>query len=54
MKSHVKAIFRKLGARDRAHAVALALGTAALPGQPRPVPQVPAPRVPAPRRAAGR
>jgi hypothetical protein len=29
----VKAIFRKLGARDRAHAVALALGTAAMPGR---------------------
>jgi DNA-binding NarL/FixJ family response regulator len=28
VKSHVKAIFRKLGARDRAHAMALALGTA--------------------------
>ncbi len=28
VKSHVKAIFRKLGARDRAHAVALILGTA--------------------------
>jgi DNA-binding NarL/FixJ family response regulator len=28
VKSHVKAIFRKLGARDRAHAIALALGTA--------------------------
>ncbi len=29
VKSHVKAVFRKLGARDRAHALALALGTAA-------------------------
>jgi DNA-binding NarL/FixJ family response regulator len=29
VKSHVKAIFRKLGARDRAHAMALAFGTAA-------------------------
>lgn len=29
VKSHVKAIFRKLGARDRAHAVAIALGAAA-------------------------
>jgi DNA-binding NarL/FixJ family response regulator len=28
VKSHVKAIFRKLGARDRGHAIALALGTA--------------------------
>jgi DNA-binding NarL/FixJ family response regulator len=28
VKSHVKAIFRKLGARDRAHALALVLGTA--------------------------
>jgi DNA-binding NarL/FixJ family response regulator len=32
VKSHVKAIFRKLGARDRAHAIALGLGTAALVG----------------------
>jgi len=30
VKSHVKAIFRKIGARDRAHAVALALGSAPL------------------------
>ena len=35
VKSHVKAIFRKLGARDRAHAVALAVGTARLT-EPRP------------------
>jgi DNA-binding NarL/FixJ family response regulator len=28
VKSHMKAIFRKLGARDRAHAVALIVGTA--------------------------
>jgi DNA-binding NarL/FixJ family response regulator len=28
VKSHVKSIFRKLGAHDRAHAIALAVGTA--------------------------
>jgi DNA-binding NarL/FixJ family response regulator len=32
VKSHVKAIFRKLGARDRGHAIALALGSAMPPG----------------------
>jgi hypothetical protein len=46
----VKAIFRKLGARDRAHAVALALGTAAVAGQH----LYPAPQIPAPRRGVGR
>jgi DNA-binding NarL/FixJ family response regulator len=50
VKSHVKAVFRKLGARDRAHAVTLALGTAAVPGRL----LHPAPRIPAQRRAAGR
>jgi DNA-binding NarL/FixJ family response regulator len=34
VKSHVKAIFRKLGARDRGHAIALALGTAVPAQQP--------------------
>lgn len=34
VKSHVKAVFRKLGARDRAHAVAIALGAAAPDGSP--------------------
>jgi DNA-binding NarL/FixJ family response regulator len=50
VKSHVKAIFRKLGARDRAHAVALALGTAMVAGQP----LHPVAGIPAPRRRAGR
>lgn len=56
VKSHVKAIFRKLGARDRAHAVTLALGTATVPGQIlHPVPQIPAQRQrTAERRMAGR
>jgi DNA-binding NarL/FixJ family response regulator len=50
VKSHVTAIFRKLGARDRAHAVALGLGTAAVAGQH----LYPVSQVPAQRRAAGR
>jgi DNA-binding NarL/FixJ family response regulator len=46
VRSHVKAIFRKLGARDRAHAVALGLGTAAMPGRLlRAVPRIPARRL---------
>lgn len=49
VKSHVKAIFRKLGARDRAHAVALALGA----GVPAPPPAPPVTDA-AGARAAGR
>jgi DNA-binding NarL/FixJ family response regulator len=47
VKTHVKAVFRKLGARDRAHAIALALGSAPYAdGMPLPpLPQVPHPRV---------
>jgi DNA-binding NarL/FixJ family response regulator len=47
---HLQAIFGKLGARDRAHAVALALGTAAVEGQR----LYPAPQIPARRRSASR
>ena len=58
VKSHVKAIFRKLGARDRGHAIALALGTAVPPdlaghlGRAGGEPAFPVPRqVPRPSRA---
>jgi DNA-binding NarL/FixJ family response regulator len=48
VKSHMKAIFRKLGARDRAHAAALALGVAIPPAPSSPrVIAMPAPRKPA-------
>lgn len=47
VKSHIKAIFRKLGARDRAHAVTVALGTAIQETWPR----LPSPRLPSPRLA---
>jgi DNA-binding CsgD family transcriptional regulator len=50
VKCHVKAIFRKLGARDRAHAVAVALGAA--PPQAPVVPLRPAAAA-APRAASG-
>jgi DNA-binding NarL/FixJ family response regulator len=46
VKTHVKAIFRKLGARDRAHAVALALGSAPYGDVALAVPGLPRPRVP--------
>lgn len=55
VKSHVKAIFRKLGARDRGHAIALALGTAVPAGnlgRPSGGPAFPVPRqAPRPPRA---
>jgi DNA-binding NarL/FixJ family response regulator len=34
VKSHLKAIFRKLGARDRAHAIALVLSAVSTPASP--------------------
>jgi DNA-binding NarL/FixJ family response regulator len=45
VKSHIKAIFRKLGARDRAHAVALALGSATRAEPGRTAPDIPRPRM---------
>jgi DNA-binding NarL/FixJ family response regulator len=44
VKSHVKAVFRKLGARDRAHAVALAVGSAQYADSSAPQSWLPRPR----------